>query len=144
MNFLNVDGITNINSNAFGKAAETIDRFSCEDCQIENAPPKYDVWQALSTLKSGIMGFMPLEVIIGVNVTEIPSNAIEPDDAKDSIHRLKFIVKNQSLTVKSEAFSKLTSFTEICFTSSHLKKGHHFMNMLHQIFQLIILRNSHH
>lgn len=34
MNFLNVDGITKINSKAFGKAAETIDRFSCEDCQI--------------------------------------------------------------------------------------------------------------
>ena len=50
----------------------------------------------MSTLKSGIMGFMPLEVIIGLNVTEIPSNAIEPYDAKDSIHRLEFIVNNQS------------------------------------------------
>ena len=40
---------------------------------------------------------------VGLNAPEIPSNAIEPDDGKDSkINSLQLIVKNQSLTVSQQ------------------------------------------
>ena len=100
---------------------QLIYRFWCDDCQIQNSPPEYDVWQALSTLGRGLTS---PDVTIGLNVTEIPSNAIEPENCEDSkINSLQLIVKNQSLTVNSKAFSKLTSLTQIYFTSSHLKKN---------------------
>ena len=65
------DGIRRIIANAFGKSTETIIFFWCIFCEFSDSPSNYNIWTTLSQLKQLQLLF------IGLNVTEIPSNAIK-------------------------------------------------------------------
>ena len=113
MTDLSGDGIVKVHTKAFGKAAQVIQRFWFPNAQIQHQPPEYDVWKALSSLQSP-------HITVGLNVTEIPSNVIQPLHQSE-IYFLQLINKNP-LTVRSNAFSTLTNLNEFDFTESNLMK----------------------
>ena len=65
--------IKKIGSNTFNKTAKKLKQFLCFSSGLEYQPPNYH-------LKTLLKQMTQLEVLtIGVNVTEMPTNAIEPD-----------------------------------------------------------------
>ena len=109
--------ITKISTNAFNSTANKLKKFSyklkkfsCWTCNLQNQPPKHDIRLMLNKLTQ-------LESLtIGLNVTEIPENWIEPINGKNKskLETIEIDIE-QSLTVKSDAFQHLNNlrFVEI-------------------------------
>lgn len=112
------NGIKRISSNAFGKAAKTIEDILCYnfECQLQHQPPKYDIWKMLSQ--------MPRLMYVGisVNVSEIPANAIKSVDGHE-LSKLQYIVLklSQNAKIKSGAFQNLDNLTAIGILNSTIK-----------------------
>ena len=96
--------IIKIGSNTFKKTSDKIDVFFCWTCSIQHQPPKYDLQTILNQMTQ-------LEYLsIGVNVNEIPSNAV------GNLKKLQFISLfngKQNLTIKSSAFHSLDHLIRI-------------------------------
>ena len=111
-------GLKKISNRAFGKSSFTIKTFSCFECNIQNSLPNYSIWKSLSR-------FPKMDKLsIGLNVTEIPTNAIRPIDGSNS--QLREILFHQGLstkniTIKSMAFYNLNQLTEIEFNTMNFR-----------------------
>lgn len=66
--------VKKIHVNAFGELSNTITFFTCLKCEIQNHQPDYNIWTTLSRLTQ------MNQLIIGLNVSEIPSNAFRSVD----------------------------------------------------------------
>ena len=108
--------IKKINTKAFGSASSKIKGFLCQDCEIENSPPDFDVWKALSSMS------LLEDVNIGLNASEIPSNAIVPTDGKQSQMQSLTIKSKQNLTIRSNAFHNMKHLYEIKFDHTKFAK----------------------
>ena len=109
--------IKKISTNAFDSTANKLKRFSCWTCNLQNQPPKHDIRLMLNKLTQ-------LESLtIGLNVTEIPENWIQPINSQNQ-SKLDVIEIDieQSLTVKSGAFQNLNNLrvVEISGTQSRI------------------------
>ena len=105
-----------IGSNAFNKTANKIESFDCSYCSIEQQPPKYDIQKVLTQMTR------LSSLFIGLNVREIPSNAI---GNKTELSTIFLKNKKQNLTIESGAFQDLKNLTsfEISYTTlSTIKK----------------------
>ena len=99
--------IKKIGSNTFNKTAKKLKEFFCFSCGLEYQPPNY-------RLKTLLNQMTQLEVLtIGVNDTEMPTNAIEPDGNQTKLNRLTILNNYQNLTIKSKAFQLLNQLHEI-------------------------------
>lgn len=88
-----------MSTNAFNLTANKLKTFSCWACNLQNQPPKHDIRSMLNQLTQ-------LESLtIGLNVTEIPENWIEPisGENQSKLESIEIDIE-QSLTVKSGAF----------------------------------------
>ena len=99
-------GIKRISNKAFGKAAKTIKYLSCEICSIVDSPSHYNIWIALNQTSQ------LLSLTLGLNVTEIPSNAITSNDQQNSTLKSLSLSSKQNLTIKSNAFNNLDNLNE--------------------------------
>lgn len=107
---LYVDGAKRLSNNAFGKAASIVKRIDIYKLfAIKNVPPKYNVWKSLSQFTQ------ISQLIIGLNVTEIPSNSIIPVNRQKSTLKYLTIYNKQNLTIKSNSFSHLNNLSRIYF-----------------------------
>ena len=84
--------------------SETIKEFWCPDCSIQNQLPNYNIWSTLSRLKKLD------DLYIGLNATEIPSNAFngQMNSQESMLQKIRIKTKRNSLVVKSGAFHDLT------------------------------------
>lgn len=105
-----------LGNKAFGKSATTIKKLSCEYCAIENSPPNYDVWKSLSTL------IQLNSLSIGLNVTEIPTNAILPKDGSESQLQYFTLKSFNNITIRSSAFQYLKNLTELRLDSMKIER----------------------
>lgn len=108
--------IKKINTKAFGSASSKIKQFLCQDCEIENSSPNFDVWKVLSSMN------MLEDVSIGLNANEIPSNAIVSNDGKESQMQSLTIKSKQNLTIRSNAFHNMKHLYEIKFDHTKFAK----------------------
>ena len=105
-----------IGSNAFNKTANKIESFDCSYCSIEQQPPKYDIQKVLTQMTR------LSSLFIGLNVREIPSNAI---GNKTELSTIFLKNKKQNLTIESGAFQDLENLHEIIIggtTINRIKK----------------------
>lgn len=94
-------GMKKISSSAFNPST-VYDTFDCSACNILHQSPHYDVWKAFSQLTQ-LKIFQP-----GLNLTEIPENAIVPyDGRKSQLTKLVILNRSRNLTVKSGAFQNM-------------------------------------
>ena len=107
-------GIQKLSTNSLGKTASTIRFFWCLFCDIKNSPPNYNVWKILGTLTN------VNESLIGLNVNEIPANAI----VNGNQLQLKRLTLRgmQNVVVKSNAFQNLKTVNYIEFQQAKIKK----------------------
>ena len=87
--------VIKIGSNAFNKTANKIKSFKCPNCSIEQQPPKYDIQTAINQMNQ------LRDLSIGLNVNEIPSNAIRN---KTQLFSVYINNKKQNLTIESGVF----------------------------------------
>lgn len=100
-----MNNIKKISGKAFEKIGKSVKTFSCPYCFIQNSPPKYDFWKALSSMNQ-------LESLsFGLNNSEIPTNALGDKP------NLKTIAIKGSNFIKSGAFINLNNLTSIYFTN---------------------------
>lgn len=104
-------GINKINEKAFGKSAQTIKKFWCLSCELQNTQ-NHDIWKVLGQLNKLNSS------IIGLNVTEIPANAFTNNSNSD-IKTLQLFSKH-NLAVKTHAFYNLNNLTSIEFNGPEL------------------------
>ena len=104
--------------NAFGKAAKTIRIFLCirdvwgNAYILQNQPPKYDIWSSLSQLTHvGYIG-------VGLNVSEMPSNAFGLNPNKN-VQVLEFQF-HQNVTIQSGAFQNFNQLNYIRFLETNI------------------------
>lgn len=95
------NGINRISGKAWGKSAQALDIFYCLYCELNDSPSNYNIWTALSQLTN------LSTAIIGLNVSEIPSNAIKPINGQESKLNSLIMKSVKSLTIKSNALSNL-------------------------------------
>ena len=107
--------IHKIGSNVFNKTANKIELFNCGfNNSIEHQPPKYDlkaVFDQMTRLK---------DLDIGLNVTEIPTNSIEPIGNQTSLQIL--YIRAKELTIKSGAFQQLKNINFIEFLGAKINR----------------------
>ena len=104
-------GINKISEKAFGKSAQTIKKFWCLSCELQNTQ-NHNIWKVLGQLNKLNSS------TIGLNVTEIPSNAFTNNSHSD-IRTLQLFSKH-NLTVKTNAFYNLNNLTSIQFNGPKL------------------------
>ena len=96
------------------KSASFIKRINLEYCYLRNSPPNYAIWQALGTLKNAV------SIAIGLNDTEIPTNALSKTDNAPNILRLDLSLgslRGKSFTIRSKAFDNLNDLDEIIISA---------------------------
>ena len=104
-------GINKISEKAFGKSAQTIKKFWCLSCELQNTQ-NHNIWKVLGQLNKLNSS------IIGLNVTEIPANAFTNNSHSD-IRTLQLFSKH-NLAVKTHAFFNLNNLTSIQFNGPKL------------------------
>ena len=107
--------VIRIGSNAFNKTANKIQLFFCLVCSIEQQPPKYDIKTILNQMTE--LG----DLTIGLNIDEIPSNALQPIGGQPSKLGLLLITAHQNITVKSGAFENLNQLYYINIYNTNIK-----------------------
>ena len=114
-NFYGVQ-IEKISTNAFGNSSTTIYNFFCSYCVLTYSPSNYNIWATLSQLNK------LRSVQVGLNVKEIPSNAITPINQQTS--NLTFLVfsSRQDLTIRTNAFHNLKHLIELRIYSTKISK----------------------
>ena len=105
------EGINKISTKAIGKSAESIKKFWCEKCYLENDPPNYDVWNLFGQLNNVI------NMQIDLNVNEIPE--IKTNQSQLAILT---IGSKQNVTVKTGAFKSLKNLKYIFFSDVNISK----------------------
>ena len=109
--------IKRIGSNAFNKTANQITVFDCLfTCAIENQPPKYNIQTVFNQINK------MLDLSIGLNVNEIPSNAFPIDTINSTELSYLRIMVNQNLIIKSGAFKSLNKLMSIEFYKAKISK----------------------
>ena len=107
-------GVNKIGSKAFSKSAERLTEFHCLNCHLVNQPPTYNLWSALGQLTQ------LSEVDLGLNVNEIPENAITINQHLFMTVQLT-ISSRQSLTIQNGAIHSSSSLRAI-FQSTTINK----------------------
>ena len=106
--------VIKIGSNAFNNTANQIKSFFCLTCSIQQQTPKYDIETVLNEMTE-------LEdLTIGLNVNEIPSNALQPIGGQSKL-ALILITANQNITIKSGAFQNLNHLHYINIYNTTIK-----------------------
>ena len=105
-------GINKIGTNAFKETFNKIKSFACQNCLIENEPPKYDIQKILTQMNQ--LSF----ITIGLDVNQIPSDFI---GSKPSLTSLTLFNRKQNLTIKSGAFNRLNRLSGIEIWDSKIK-----------------------
>ena len=83
-----------IHNETFGKTAKTLETFYCSQCSLENEPPTFDLWKAISQLTN--VKKMDLQL----NVSEIRENQIYIQNGyKTKLEELK-LTNTQKMTIK--------------------------------------------
>ena len=100
------NGIKRISNQAFGKAAETIKYLSCGICSIVDSPSDYNIWTIFNQTNQ------LLALTLGLNVPEIPSNAITSNNQLRSTLNSLSLSWKQNFTIKSNAFNNLNNLDE--------------------------------
>ena len=109
-------GIEKINSKAFDKTAAKITQFYCSKCPLVNQPPNYDIQSVINQMTQ-------LESLsIGLNISEIPSNFIQPIGGQPSKLHFISIEAYQNLTISSDAFKNFNKLEYIHFSHTTFKK----------------------
>ena len=127
-------GIMRINHFAFGKSAETIDHFWCSMCYLNDSPQEYNIWSVLNK-------FTNLNTLtLGLNVTEIPSNAIQPINGQQS-NITDFTLRSmQSLTIKTNAFNNFRNLNQLMIQLTNInqieKSGLNFVGESNSVLNL--------
>lgn len=107
--------VKKIHVNAFGESSNSITFFTCLKCEIQNHQPDYNIWATLSRLTQ------INQLIIGLNVSEIPSNAFRSVDGLEPLNLGKItfqILKN--VTIYSGAFKNLNKLKQIIFYRTNI------------------------
>ena len=102
-----------ISNNAFGKSKSTIMSLYCSSCVLENSLPNYNIWKAINE----IVNLTVLD--IGLNVTEIPTNAIKPINGRESKLKLLTITAIKDIIIRSRAFQNLNHIIQILIQPSN-------------------------
>lgn len=99
--------VRRIHNQAFGKTANILETFDCSQCLLEDAPPTFDLWKAISQLTN------VKEIILKLNVNEIRENQIYIKNGyKTKLETLK-LVNTQKMTIKSGAFENLLKLEQL-------------------------------
>ena len=94
-----------ISNNAFGKATETIEYFFMDN--LNHQPPKYHVWNVLSSLVN------VKYISVHLNITEIPSQAFMPLNGKQfKLTDINFDTSDK-ITIEKIAFYYLDHLSTI-------------------------------
>ena len=114
----NGSGIKRISLKAFHTKREQIitNEFFCDDCQLPDSPSNYNIWTVLSYMPSLYM------LSLGLNVTQIPTNAIYRIDNKEENIYFLTIKSNNDLTIKSNAFYKQGKLHDLTFRQTKIIK----------------------
>ena len=117
---LNISCPTNcllkVSNRTFIKSAQRLTQFFCLNCSIQNSPPNYHIWTLINSINN-------LKVLaIGLDVDEIPSNAIKPSNGNQSKLQYLLFSSERNLTIKSNAFENLINLREIAIESTKIKK----------------------
>lgn len=105
-----------ISSSAFGPSTVR-DLFDCSACDILHHPPEYDVWKGFSQLTQ-LKVFEP-----GLNLDEVPTNAIVPvDGSKSPLTKLVILNRSRNLTVRSGAFQNMIDIPLLKFDEVRITK----------------------
>ena len=112
------EGIKRISNKAFGKSYKTITLFSCLSCELIETPFKYNIWTTLNQLTE----VKSLE--LGLNVTEMPSNAFKTINGSESKLGLLRLRLNQNFTIKSNAFNNLKQLNQLYINENYHHKNH--------------------
>ena len=111
------DGLTKIATKALGKTASTITTFYCRRCGIQNSSPNYDIWKMINQLSK-------LKLLsIGLDVSEIPSNAIA--QTNQSLEYINFhdgFDSGKNVTIKSGALKSSNKLMSINFFNMNIKR----------------------
>ena len=109
-------GIIRINNKAFDKSAETIDHFWCSMCYLSDSHSEYNIWSVLSKLTN------LNSLTLGLNVTEIPSNAIQPINGLYSSINDFTLRSMQNLTIKTNAFNNLNKLHQLTIQLTNINQ----------------------
>lgn len=110
------EGINKISTKTFNRdQTDLIDSFWCEKCWLQNQPPKYDLWNVFGQMNR--MTFLSIDL----NVTEIPSNAIN-GHKESQLGMITIYSSIQNLTIKSHAFRSLKKLEYILFREINFTK----------------------
>ena len=117
-NRFNGSGIKRISLKAFHTQREKIitNEFFCKDCEFSDSPSNYNIWTVLSQMPSIYM------LSIGLNVTQIPANAISRIDNKEENIYFLTIKSINDLTIKSNAFYKQGKLYDLTFHQTKMIK----------------------
>lgn len=107
-------GVKEIGSKTFSKSAERLTEFHCLNCQLANQPPTYNLWSALGQLTQ------LTEVELGLNVNEMPENAITINQHLFTTVQLT-ISSRQNLAIQTGAIRSSSSLKAI-FQSTTINK----------------------
>lgn len=108
--------INQISNKAFGKSAQSLRTFSSLYCGLKHSPPDYDVWKIFSSINK-------LQTLaVGLDVDQIPSNAIKPIDGSQSKLKSLILSSERFLTVKSNAIENLVNLQSITIGKTKINK----------------------
>ena len=113
---LNAYGIKKINSNAFNKTKSELGFFYCWTCDLVNEQPKYDLQKMLNQLTQ------LKSLRLSLNIDEIPTNAIEPIDGRQSKIKYLYLESHKNLTIDSGAFQTLNQLTLLSLENSKINR----------------------
>lgn len=108
--------IEKISTNAFGNSSTTVYNFLCSYCTLIDSPSNYNIWATLSQLNR------LHSVEVGLNVKEIPSNAITPINQHTSNLTFFTFSSRQNLTIRTNAFHNLNALFELRIDSTKISK----------------------
>lgn len=105
--------VKKISSNLFNKTENKIKTFECFACPLEHEPPKYNVQSVFNRMTE------LNDLKIGLNVTEIPSNAF---GKAYKLETLNIYMKSKGFTIKSSAFENLENLRSISFLGGKINR----------------------
>ena len=110
---LSGSNIKKLGTKSLSKTASTIKSFTCIFCDIQHSPPNYNIWQVLGSLTNVD------SLSIGLNVSEIPTNAISNSANQpkvSSLHINTNSFRKGDFRVKSRAFNNLRNLNDLSLT----------------------------